>query len=480
MGATGTTTELHRLSARTIADEVRAGRLRARDVLEACLERIERVNPVLNAFVFVDAERARQVADAVDATVAAGGDPGLLAGVPLGIKELEAVEGWPDTRASAALRDRVATTTSTMTRRLLAAGAVPVGLTASPEIGHLPYTCSVLHGSTRNPWHLDRTPGGSSGGAAAALAAGLVPLATGSDMGGSIRLPAGWSGVVGVKGTYGRIPRGPGFLGQANLVHYGPLARTVGDAARFLDVAAGTDERDPGSLPAPPIPFELAIEQADLRGLRVAVVDDNGLAPSHPGVRAALRRAADALRAAVAGEEVAVSLALPDVLPGAAALLVADGDPDLAAAMPEIMGNLFATEGAGPLMEAAFATADLSLDAVAQSTQVRFAINQELARAFDAADLLLLPCSPVPAFGHAGPLPTVVDGREVGPQACALFTSPFNLSGHPVVVVPMGPVDGAPTGMQIVARRHQDALALAAAAAFERAHPWTPLAPEVR
>lgn len=480
MAATGPHTELHRLPARTIADEVRAGRLRAREVLEASLERIEKVNPIINAFVFVDPDRARAAADQVDATVASGDDPGPLAGVPLGIKELESVEGWPDTRASAALRDRVGTTTSTMTRRLLAAGAVPVGLTASPEIGHLPYTCSVLHGPTRNPWDLDRTPGGSSGGAGAALAAGLVPLATGSDMGGSIRLPAGWSGVVGVKGTYGRIPRGPGFLGQANMIHYGPLARTVGDAARFLDVAAGTDERDPGSLPPPPTPFEAAIDQTDLRGVRVAVVHDNGLSPSDPGVRAALRATADALIVAVGGSEVAVSVALDDIMPGAAALLFADGDPDLAAVMPEVMGNLFVTEGAAPLMEAAFATADLSLDAVAQSTRVRFAINQELARAFDAADLLLLPCSPVPAFGHSGPLPTVVDGREIGPQACALFTSPFNLSGHPVVVVPMGEVDGAPTGMQIVARRHEDALALSAAAAFERANPWNPFAPEVQ
>ena len=479
MAASTTDTDLHHLPARTIADEVRAGRLRARTVLEACLDRIGRINPVINAFVHLDPDRARAVADAIDAGVAAGQDPGPLAGVPLGIKELESVEGWPDTRASTARRGRIGTTTSTMTTRLLAAGAVPVGLTASPEIGHLPYTTSLLHGPTRNPWNLERTPGGSSGGAGAALAAGLVPLATGSDMGGSIRLPAGWSGVVGVKGTHGRVPRGPGFLGHADMIHYGPLARTVGDAARFLDVAAGPDERDPSSLPAPAVPYERAIEELDVTGRRIAVIDDNGLSPTDPGVREVLCTTADALLAAVGGREVDVSLRLPDIMPGAAAVLFADGDPEMAELMGEIMGNLFATDGAGPLMEAAFATADLSLEAVAQHTRVRFALNQELARAFDTADLLLLPCSPVPAFGCAGPLPTVVDGREVGPQACALFTGPFNVSGHPVVVVPMGMVDGAPTGMQIVARRHEDALALAAAAALERAHPWPQLAPEL-
>jgi aspartyl-tRNA(Asn)/glutamyl-tRNA(Gln) amidotransferase subunit A len=297
-------------------------------------------------------------------------------------------------------------------------------------------------------------------------------------MGGSIRLPAGWSGVVGVKGTLGRIPRGPGFLGHADMIHYGPLARTVGDAARFLDVAAGTDERDPTSLPAPAVPFEVAMDDLDVRGLRVAVVDDNGLSPSHPGVRAALRTTADALIAAIDGVEVAGSLVLPDIMPGAAAMMFADGDPDMAEHMAEIMGNLFMTAGAEPLMTAAFAGADLSLEALAQSTQVRFALNQAIAAAFDGADLILVPCSPVPAFGCEGPLPTVIDGREVGPQAAALFTGPFNMSGHPVVVVPMGIVDGAPTGVQIVARRHQDALALTAAAAFERAHPWPLLAPE--
>lgn len=472
--------ELHERSARDLADEVRAGRLRARDVLEHHLDRIGRLDPAIGAFVFVDPERARAVADRVDADVAEGRDPGPLAGVPLGIKELEQVEGWPDTRASTVYRDRIGTVTSTMSARLLAAGAVPVGLTASPEIGHLPYTCSVLHGPTRNPWALDRTPGGSSGGSGAALAAGLVPLATGSDMGGSIRLPAGWSGVVGVKGTLGRVPRGPGFLGHADMVHYGPLARTVRDAARFLDVCAGTDERDPNSLPAPAVPFERAVGELAVHGLRVAVVDDNGLSPSHPGVRDALRTAADALLAAVGGKEVALRLDLPDIMPGAAALLFADGDPAMAEAMGEIMGNLFATPGAAPLMTEAFAGADLSLEAVARSTQVRFELNQALAAAFAEADLVLIPCSPVPAFGCEGPLPTVVDGREVGPQAAALFTGPFNLSGHPVVVVPMGQVDGAPVGMQIVARRHEDALALAAAAAYEQARPWPLLAPEVR
>lgn len=472
--------ELHEQDAIAIAEDVRGGRRRARDVLEHFLDRIERFNDELNAFVFLDLERARAVADDVDARVASGDDPGPLAGVPLGIKELEWVEGWPATQASTAFKDRVADHTTTMSTRLLGAGAVPVGLTASPEIGHLPYTCSVLHGPTRNPWDRERTPGGSSGGAGAALAAGLIPLATGSDSGGSIRLPAGWSGVVGVKGTFGRIPRGPRFVGLADITHYGPLARSVRDAARFLDVTAGVDQRDPTSLPAPPVPYERALEATPVRGLRVAVVDDNGLSPSDPGVRAALRAAADALLTAADMREVEVTLSLPDLTVGAAATVLLDTDPATMDVMPEIMANLFATDGAEPLMAMAYDGVDMSIDGVLVAVQTRHGINSAIADIFDEADLLLTPCSPVPAFGCRGPLPTAIDGRDVGPAAAALFTSPFNMSGHPVVAVPMGIVEGCPVGMQIVAPRHADAVALAAAAVFEAVRPWSKLAPGYR
>ena len=182
-----------------------------------------------------------------------------------------------------------------MSTRLLAAGAVPVGQTAAPEVGRLFYTTSVLHGPTHNPWDLTKAPGGSSGGSGAALSAGLVPLATGSDMGGSIRLPAGWCGVVGVKGTYGRVPRSPGYLGHANMVHYGPLARSVRDCARYLDVTVGVDQRDPYSLPPPAVPYERQIAAPLPSGLRVAVVDDLGMSPSDPEVAAALHNAAAVL-----------------------------------------------------------------------------------------------------------------------------------------------------------------------------------------
>ena len=465
------------LDARVIADSVRAGKISASDVLEQHLAHIERANAPINAMVFVDADRARAVAAEIDAKVARGDDPGPLAGVPLGIKELEATEGWPDTRASTAFKDRIATTTTTMTKRLLGHGAVPVGQTASPEMGMLFFTNSVLHGATRNPWDTERTTGGSSGGAGAALASGLVALATGSDMGGSIRVPAGWCGVVGVKGTLGRIPRGPGYIGGANLIHYGPLARSVGDAARYLDCAVGVDQRDPMSLPVPALPFERAIDELDVSGLRVALCattasPDRGRGVGRrerggrrPGRRAGAEGSRSRVRAPV------------DLLDLGGALFQADVDPGMADAFPEIMTNLLNTEGAAPLLAAAFDPAGITIDGIAKANQCRYAVNMVLAALFDQIDVLLMPTTPFPAFGACGPLPTLVAGREVGPAATAAFVGPFNFSGNPVVSVPAGLVDGVPVGMQIVGRRHDDALVLALAARFEELRPWPKLAP---
>jgi len=474
------TDDLFELDAVTVADGVRRGELRAADVLEHHLERIERLNPDLNAFVFLDADRARRVAAAIDAQVDAGENPGPLAGVPLGIKELESVEGWPDTRASVVFRDRVGTATTVMSSRLLAAGAVPVGLTASPEWGLLFFTNSNLHGVTRNPWKLDRTPGGSSGGAGAALAAGLVPLATGSDMGGSIRLPAGWCGVVGVKGTYGRVPRSPGYIGGSNMIHYGPLARSVTDAARYLDCVCGVDGRDPGSLPVPAVPFEQALNTS-LVGLKAAVALETNLTPADADVRTVVSQAAAELIKVAELEEVGgVRLNLPPLNTLGGAIIAADLDPEVAPLFGEIAASIASTEGAAPLLALAADPTAMTLEGVASFNAMRHQLNQALAEIFERVDLLLLPTSPVPAPGAAGPVPTVVDGREVGASASGAFTYPFNISGHPVVSVPAGMVDGAPVGMQIVARRHEDALALAAAYAFEKAKPWPKLAPMAR
>src|ERR1700690_1116301 len=219
----------------------------------------------LNAFSFLDEDRAMESARCADVS-----DP--FGGVPVGVKELEPVLGWPATEASLVFRDRIATTTSPVIQRLLAAGGVvPVGLTTASEFGGLNISVTKLNGVTHNPWQHGRTTGGSSAGSAAAVAGGLVTLATGGDGGGSIRIPAGYTGLLGMKGTYGRIPRGPNTYFRPGTVVLGCLARSVRDAARYYDVCAGYDGRDPWSLPARP-GWESRLGTNELAGRRVAVV----------------------------------------------------------------------------------------------------------------------------------------------------------------------------------------------------------------
>jgi aspartyl-tRNA(Asn)/glutamyl-tRNA(Gln) amidotransferase subunit A len=472
-------------SAVALADAVRAGTRRARDVVDEHLARIEADNGEINAFVFVDADRARAVADDVDRRVAAGEDPGPLAGVPLGIKCTETVAGWPATSACTAFAERVGEHDSVHVARLLAAGAVPVGLTASPPLGLLAHTASPLYGVTRNPWDRTRTPGGSSGGASAALAAGLVPLATGSDMGGSIRGPASATGVTGIKPTYGRIPKGPGYFGTSNLAHPGPLARTVVDLARYLDCTAGPSEHDPASVPPAVASVERAIHEVAVDRLRLGWVTELGGARAEPEVEDVVVDAAEALAAFAGTTLVDVKPALADLedLGGGhvAGLAFADRspDPEMANALPALFMDLVQTPGAQPILEMLAATAvSPTLDALIAGNHHRFALNQAFGALFEELDLLLLPTVPVPPFPAEGPYPLTLRGREVGPIAIGAFTSPFNVTGHPAASVPAGFVAGLPVGLQIVGRRHEDHLVLAAAAAFERARPWPRVAPK--
>ncbi|MCC6849872.1 MAG: amidase [Deltaproteobacteria bacterium] len=464
---------LHAAALTTLADAIRNGRLRARDVLEHHLARLARLDPPLGTFVFLDADGARAAADAVDARVRRGDDPGPLAGVPFGVKELEDVAGWPHPRGARVFADAIATTTSTHVSRLRAAGAVPVGLTASPEMGAASFTASLLHGVCRNPWNPARTPGGSSGGSAAAVAAGLVPFATGSDSGGSLRIPAAFTGLVGFKGTYGRVPRGPRYVGFPNVRSYGVLTRSVADTARVLDSVVGPDEHDPLSLPHPGLSYERALAALDLRGTRVAWTADLGFGACEPAVARVARAAADGLVAAtgMVATDARVELADPEE---AWRVLMA---PDLL----ELYAPFLPARAAdvNPTLQFLVAmAAGLGMRDLARAALVRDALVQSLAELFERVDLVLLPTTPIPAFAAEGPPPPTIAGRAVSPLATVAQTYVFNLSGHPAVSVPAGAVDGAPIGLQIVARRHDDLRVLAAARALERERPWPLLAPE--
>ncbi|WP_433239489.1 amidase [Actinomadura nitritigenes] len=449
------------------AELVRTGALAAREAVAAALDRIARLDGDLGAFVHVDADGAAARAAAIDAMVARGEDPGPLAGVPLAVKELHAVAGWPYAMGSVLHADRVADRTSTIVARAVAAGAVPVGLTASPEFGRASFTASVLHGVTRNPHAPELTPGGSSGGSAAAVASGMVPLGTGTDGAGSLRIPASYCGLVGFKGTYGRVPRGPRHRGTAENDHYGVLTRTVRDTARFLDCVCGADEYDRASLPAPPVPFETALDREDLRGLRVAWSPDLGCAPCDPEVAAVVEDAAKAFIAGTGAREVPAGLRLESCGAAFRTLSVPDVHAELRNAPDDRLGSVHPT-----VRRYGDAARALDADALVDAHEARARLVETLAGAFGRFDLLLIPATQAPAFPAEGPMPTEIAGRPVDHWGALAVTFPFNLSGHPAVSVPAGWAGGAPTGLQIVGRRHEDARVLAAAAAFERLRPW--------
>lgn len=452
-----------------IADATRRGERSARETLDVFLAAIEERNEELNAFVFLAPEQAESIAESVDERLRRGIDPGPLAGVPVGIKELMPVEGWPSTLASPLFADRVAPYTATIVSRLLAAGAVPVGLTASPEFGRASFTASGLHGVTRNPWNVARTPGGSSGGSAAAVAAGLVPLATGSDGAGSIRIPASFSGLVGLKGTFGLIPQGPGFVDSSHREGLGGLTRSVRDTLRFLDCVVGADEMDPTSLPAPPFRFEEAVPRLPLERPTYVWSEDLGFAPCDPEVATVCRDTATALMSALGGVEVEFSLELPDAGEAFRLLSVPQVYRALRAFKGERLSELPAT--VAQYFDANALTAETLVDAY----EMRFELVSRIAEAFSVADFILTPATQTVAFAAEGPMPTSINGKPVSHQGSIGVTFVFNLSGHPAVSVPAGTVDGLPVGLQIVARRHRDAEVLALAAALERIKPWPTL-----
>src|SRR5437879_1590834 len=244
-------------SAIEAAAAIKEGRYTASALVERCIDEINEHNEALNAFVYTDFDSARATAEAIDAEIAAGrGETlGPLAGVPFGVKDLENCAGLPTSHGSLLYKGRPPVDHDSIhVSRLRAAGAVPVGKTAAPEFGAIAYTSTPAWGTTRNPWNLERTPGGSSGGSAAAVAAGLVPFCTASDGGGSTRIPAAFTGLVGFKASYGRIPHEHAAASQTTCV--GALTTTVADAAWHLDVAAGPDDRDRVSLPPPGVVFE--------------------------------------------------------------------------------------------------------------------------------------------------------------------------------------------------------------------------------
>jgi aspartyl-tRNA(Asn)/glutamyl-tRNA(Gln) amidotransferase subunit A len=470
--------ELWEWDAWEVADAIRAGTLSARAVLDAHLDRIARLDPQLNSVCYLDADAARARADAVDAEVAAGGDPGPLAGVPMGVKELAAVAGWPETHASVVLADRVADGDDTEVARLRAAGAVITGLTTASEHGTVSFTNTPLHGITRNPWDLSRTPGGSSGGSAAAVAAGLFPACTGGDGGGSIRIPAAYSGLFGMKTTFGRIGHGPQpFNSSLNPVR-GPMVRSVRDAARYLDVASGPTLTDPTSLPKPAVPFEdellSGVAAERLRGKRVAFSASVGFAASEPAVAQHAAALAEVL-VDVAGLELVDGVRIELPRPGASWGVLSTID-DMSWFADDVADHLDEITPVHRLEYQSFT--HLTPQVLAKAVRRRHELLIAVASIFEQVDLLLTPTTPTPAFTAEGLLVSEVNGEEVTLfELSAPFTAPFNMTGQPAASIPAGLVGGLPVALQVVAPRHLDIDCLAAGLLLEAARPWPKLAP---
>ena len=452
---------------------VRRGELSALESVREAYAQIERKNPALVAFVQMDRAAAERDAVALDARIARGADPGPLAGVPIGVKDIEPCAGYRVTQGSWFLRDTpISTDDSRHVARLRAAGAIVVGITAMSEFGMDSATQSELYGVTRNPWNLATTPGGSSGGSAAAVAAGMVPLATGSDAGGSIREPAAFCGLVGLKPSHGRIPKQNGF---ANWSVFGALTRTVADAARHLDVACGPHDGDRQSLPAPGLRYEHAIESLETHGLRAAWSTDYGFAPVESEVAAIAHRAAMRL-VEIGGLELRdTRVELMNVIRdwGVLQLVTLEDDFHRQGILPDGYPKLSPpVRHLIDLMRARRAEID-----VPASWKRMYAFEKQVGEFFAGHDVLLSPataCAPYPADAL---MPDEIEGRDASGTHAEPFGAIANVCWNPAISVPAGVTRaGLPVGLQIVVRRHRDDIALRLARLLECDAPWPFLA----
>ncbi len=460
-------------SATELAAQIRSKKVSPVEVIDAVLDRIDRVNPRLNAYVTVTAEAARREARAAErALTRRSARLGPLHGVPFSVKDLVITRGVRTTFGTPLFADNVPTEDAPMVERLKAAGGIMLGKTNTPTFGWIGATHNLLFGVTRNPWNLERTPGGSSGGASAAVAAGLGPLAIGTDGGGSIRIPASCAGIFGHKPSYGRIPTYPPSAAWS-LSHVGPLTRTVADAALALSVCAGPDPRDQYSIPADGADYLKAV-RGGVKGLRIAYSDDLGFVD-----------ALDAEVRAVCGQAARVFRTL-----GGRVETVSPGWPSPRECWYEIFCGGLTTRlapfghrrdaiepGLRQIMEAMLANPPTKY---VQAWFDRLAWVQRPRALFEKYDLLLTPTIACPPFACGLDNPTEIGGKPIDPYGWVPFTFPFNLTGQPAASVPCGfTADGLPIGLQIVGRALDDATVLRAAAAFERARPWAARRPPI-
>jgi aspartyl-tRNA(Asn)/glutamyl-tRNA(Gln) amidotransferase subunit A len=452
-----------------IAEAVRAGKHSARDALEQSLATIAEKNPALNAFIMLDEKSAQAQADAVDARIARGEDPGKLAGVPIGVKDIENCIGFPTTQGSLLMKDApVADADSIHVARLRAAGAVIVGKTNTPEFGMDGATHNKLWGITRNPWNTELTPGGSSGGSSSAVSSGMVPLSTATDAGGSTRQPAAYTGTVGLLPAHGRIPKGSGF---SNWSCHGAITRSVLETARYLDVVSGPDDHDRQSLPPPGMSFEDEAETFDVTGLRAAWSPDLGYAVVEPEIIEICERAAHQLMQAAALDTVRRDCHVANAYMPLALVNLwrmktdMETDGTLSAALP-----LLAEQSQDWLER----MDEISAQDIADAWRVIYQLEADMADLFADIDVLFTPATACSPYIADAPIPQMIDGRDASNSGGEPFGPPANICWNPSISIPAGlTASGLPVGLQITVRRHHDHVALRLGRLWEQTQPWS-------
>ena len=438
------------------------------ELMEFFYQRIEQLNPRLNAYLALCPDQAMDQARAAQEAVQRGDSLSPLHGIPVSIKDLEMTKGIPTTVGSAVFKDRTPEADSVVVERIRQAGAIILGKTNTPEFGLSGTTETKVGGPGRNPWNPERTSGGSSGGAAAALASGLCTLASGSDGGGSIRIPASFCGVFGIKPSQGRVPRFGGYGRPAanQFSQSGPLSRTVADAAMFLQVLAGNDPRDPTSLRQDPPDFSAGLTKG-VKGLRIAWSADLGYAGVDPEVARIAGEAAQVFQelGAVVEEP---QLVIEDPFGAFWDAFATAAYTSYGHLLPEHKDD-FTDYGLRSLEHgASLSAADLSRALLRVDV-----LRRQMELFFEDYDLLLTPTMAVTAFPIED-RPSVIGGKEIEPFWGFLpFTFPINMTGQTASSIPCGfSADGLPIGLHIIGPHGAEALVLQASAAFEEARPW--------
>ncbi len=456
------------MSAAELTRRIRQRDLSPVEVMTSMLARVAEVNPKLNAYVTVTADSALAEAKQAEEDVMRGRKLGPLHGVPVSIKDLLFTKGVRTTMGSKLLEDFVPDQDAVIVSRLKTAGAIMLGKTNTPEFGLKMLTDNPLFGATRNPWDLGRSPGGSSGGAAAAVASGMGPLAAGSDGGGSIRIPSSCCGVFGIKPQLGRVPRYPTFHGAEVLVHEGPIARTVGDAALMLDVTCGPHWGDVYSIPRPQAPFVESLGRG-VEGLKIAWSPDLGYAEADPEVLEICQSAASGF----AQMGAVVEEAHPAI-----------ENPEAYHATIYTVDHVVSLTSFGPTEEIAsevdpltatilYVAADMKAADYARAMFGRVDLAAKVGEFFRSYDLLLTPTLAWP--------PPPVDFADPAEFLKWLpFILVFSMTGQPAASIPAGRTrDGLPVGLQIIGRPYDEGTVFRAAAAFEEAFPWTDAKPSL-